>query len=144
MKSSIVFFDTLENSKRGLFRTLVIFPIFILITIGWLFITKSLYNKHIDNVNKNRLWVSMIITSILIISAIGIQTPNTLSEAIVFSALVGVVVYGFTNATLLAVSEKWDYEISMIDILFGIFTTTLLGFVSYQVVQKWPNIFARK
>ena len=143
MKSSIVFFDSLENSKRGLFRTLVIFPIFIILTVVWLFFTKNIfYDKHIDSVSKTRVWVSMIATTILIISALGIQTADTLQQAVVFSALVGLVVYGFTNATLLAVSEKWDYLISFIDTAWGIFSTSLMGFILYFVVNKWPKIFA--
>ena len=142
MKSSIVFFDNLENSKRGFLRGLVIFPIFILITLVWLFFSKTLYKKHIDTVSKYRLWFSLCIISLLTVSAIGVHTPNTLKKAVVFSALVGFVVYGITNSTMLMVTKKWNYSIFLIDILWGIFSTSLLGYILYIIVNKWPKIFA--
>ena len=143
MKSSIVFFDNLENSKRGTLRGMVIFPIFILITLVWFFFTKKpLYDKHIDTVSKDRLWVALFVSGLLIVSAIGVHTPDTLQKAVVFSGLVGFVVYGITNSVMLAVTKKWNYSISFIDILWGIFLTSLLGYILYIVVNKWPYIFA--
>lgn len=143
MKSSIVFFDNLENSKRGTLRGMVIFPIFILITLVWFFFTKKpLYDKHIDTVSKDRLWVALCVSALLTVSAIGVHTPDTLQKAVVFSGLVGFVVYGITNSVMLAVSKKWNYSISFIDILWGIFSTSLLGYILYIVVNKWPKIFA--
>ena len=143
MKSSIVFFDNLENSKRGTLRGMVIFPIFILITLVWFFFTKKpLYDKHNDTVSKDRLWVALCVSALLTVSAIGVHTPDTLQKAVVFSGLVGFVVYGITNSVMLAVSKKWNYSISFIDILWGIFSTSLLGYILYNVVNKWPEIFA--
>ena len=143
MKSSIVFFDNLENSKRGTLRGMVIFPIFILITLVWFFFTKKpLYDKHIDTVSKDRLWVALCVSALLTVSAIGVHTPDTLQKAVVFSGLVGFVVYGISNATMLATTKKWDYSISFIDILWGIFSTSLLGYILFIVVNKWPEIFA--
>ena len=143
MKSSIVFFDNLENSKRGTLRGMVIFPIFILITLVWFFFTKKpLYDKHIDTVSKDRLWVALFVSGLLIVSAIGVHTPDTLQKAVVFSGLVGFVVYGITNSVMLAVTKKWNYSISFIDILWGIFSTSLLGYILYIVVNKYPEIFA--
>ena len=143
MKSSIVFFDNLENSKRGTLRGMVIFPIFILITLVWFFFTKKpLYDKHIDTVSKDRLWVALCVSALLTVSAIGVHTPDTLQKAVIFSGLVGFVVYGITNSVMLAVTKKWNYSISFIDILWGIFSTSLLGYILYIVVNKWPKIFA--
>ena len=143
MKSSIVFFDNLENSKRGTLRGMVIFPIFILITLVWFFFTKKpLYDKHIDTVSKDRLWVALCVSSLLTVSAIGVHTPDTFNNAVVFSGLVGFVLYGISNATMLATTKKWNYSISFIDILWGVFSTSLLGYILYIVVNKWPEIFA--
>ena len=143
MKSSIVFFDNLENSKRGTLRGMVIFPIFILISLVCFFFTKKpLYDKHIDIVSKDRLWVALCVSALLTVSAIGVHTPDTLQKAVIFSGLVGFVVYGITNSVMLAVTKKWNYSISFIDILWGIFSTSLLGYILYIVVNKWPEIFA--
>jgi uncharacterized membrane protein len=143
MKSTIVFFDTSENGKRGTLRGLVIFPIFIILTLIWFLLTKkSLYNKHIDQVDNSRIWVAMGVSALLIVSAVGIQTPDTVKKAVVYSGLVGLVVYGITNVVLLATSKKWGYGIAAIDTIWGILSTALLGYILYEVVQKWPNTFA--
>jgi uncharacterized membrane protein len=83
----------------------------------------------------------MCISSLLIVSAIGVHKPDTLKKALVYSGLVGFVVYGITNVSLLSSSKKWDYSISTIDTIGGVFTTTLLGYILYKVVEKWPNTF---
>jgi uncharacterized membrane protein len=143
MKSTLVFFDTSENGKRGTLRGLVIFPIFIILTLIWFAVTKKhLYNKHIDQVDKSRIWVALGVTALLIVSAVAVQTPNTTKKAVVYSALVGLVVYGISNAVLLSTSKKWDYVISLIDIVWGVLSTALLGYILYEVVLKWPKTFA--
>jgi uncharacterized membrane protein len=143
MKSSIVFFDTSINSKRGTLRGLVIFPIYIILTLVWLLFTKkSLYDKHIDNVSKDRLWIAMGISALFIVSAIAVQTPDTLQKAVVYSGLVGLVVYGVTNVSMLATSKKWNYSISLIDTIWGTLSTALLGYILYVVVNKYPTIFS--
>jgi uncharacterized membrane protein len=143
MKSSLVFFDTLENSKRGTLRGLVLFPIFVILTLTIIFFTKKpLYDKHIDTVSKNRLWVALGLSALLIVSAISVHTPDTVEKAVVYSGLVGLVVYGISNATLLAGSKKWGYSIALIDTVGGILSTALLGYILYVVVNKWPNTFA--
>ena len=143
MKSTLVFFDSSENGKRGTLRGLVLFPIFIILTFIWFFLTKKpLYDTHIDQVNKSRIWVAMGVSALLIVSAVAVHTPNTVKKAIVYSGLVGFVVYGICNAVLLATSNKWGYGIALIDTLWGIISTALLGYILYEVVKKWPNTFA--
>lgn len=163
MKSSIVFFDTSENGNRGTLRGLVIFPVFIILTLLWFFFTKKpLYDVHIDSVSKDRLWVAMIISALLIVSALGVHTPNKVLEekdkddsvkpvkqpvkpvikAVVYAALVGLVVYGIKNVSMLATSNIWDYQISLIDTVWGVGSTALLGYILFNVVEKWPEIFA--
>ena len=145
MKSTLVFLDNKENSKKGLFRGLVIFPIYILLTLGWFLLTKnSLYSKHIDKVSLDRIIIAIFITGVLIVSAIGVHTPNTLCKSIMYGALVGLVIYGVSNTVLLATSKKWGYTISIIDILWGVISTALLGYILYLVVEKWPSIFKVK
>ena len=143
MKSTLIFTDNLENSKRGTLRGLVLFPIFIFLTLIWLFFTKTiLYDKHIDKVSRSRLWISMGVSALLIVSAVAVHTPDTERKAVVYSALLGFVVYGIANATMLAFTKKWGYLISFIDIIWGIVSTSLLGYILYFVVKKWPTIFA--
>ena len=143
MKSTLVFFDTSENGKRGTLRGLAIFPIFIILTLVWFSITKkSMYDRHIDTVNNKRLIIALFISATLIVSAVAVHTPNTYKKAIVYSGLVGLVVYGISNVILLATSKKWAVSIALVDIVRGIVSTGLLGFILYHIVQKWPNVFS--
>jgi len=139
MRSSLIFFDNKENSKRGNLRGLVIFPIFIILTLVW----RQLMTKYYkcNNVGKLRKIISLIISAVLIVSAIGVQTPNTLQKAVVYGALIGFVIYGVSNCVLLVSSNKWGYMISFVDTLWGIASTSLLSFILYKVVQKYPYIF---
>lgn len=142
MKSTIVFFDIIENSKRGTLRGLVILPIFVILTMIWFFITKKrLYNKHIDKVSNFRLCLSMIVSSILIVSAIGVHTPDTIKKAIVYGGSVGLLLYGMSNSVHISTSNKWSYSISIIDTTWGVFSTALIGGILYYIVKKWPQTF---
>jgi uncharacterized membrane protein len=143
MKSTIVFFDNHKNSKRGTLRGLVILPAFILLTLCWFFFTKKLlYDKHIDKVSNSRLYISMMFSSILIVSAIGVHTPSTIQQAVVYSGLVGFVVYGVANTVLISTSNKWNYSISLIDTMWGVLSTAFLGFILFYIVKKYPQTFA--
>ena len=82
-----------------------------------------------------------MISGILIVSALGVQVPNTRKKAVVYGALVGFVVYGVSNSVLLATSNKWGYPLSLVDTSWGIASTALLAYILYEIVQKWPNTF---
>ena len=142
MKSTLVFGDTEENSKRGSLRSLAILPIYIILTLSWFYITKkTLYNNHIDKVSNFKVILSLFITGLLIVSALGVHTPDNTQKAIIYGALTGLVVYGISNSVLLATSNKWGYTISFIDTIWGIISTSLLAYILYKIVQKWPNVF---
>jgi uncharacterized membrane protein len=142
MKSTLVFWDNEENSKRGTKRGLAIFPIYIILTLLWFFLTKkSIYSKHIDTVNNSRLIVSLFVTGVLIVSAVAVHTPSTAQKAIVYGASVGFVVYGIANAVLLATSNKWGYVISIIDTSWGIVSTALISYLLYEIVKLAPGVF---
>lgn len=143
MKSSIVFLDSLENSKRGTLRGLVIFPLFILMTLAWFAVTKKkLYRRHIDEVGKLRVSIALGVSALLVVSALGVHTPDTAKKAASYAGLVGLVVYGITNASMLAAVQKWGFKIAIIDTVWGVLSTALLGYLLFEVVQKWPNTFA--
>lgn len=142
MKSTLVFWDNKENSKRGTLRGLVILPIYVIITLVWYSLTKQiLYNTSVDTVNNFRLIISLIVSGTLIVSAIAVNTPSISITAITYGALVGLVVYGTANSVLLATSKKWGYTLSVVDTLWGIISTSLLSYILYEIVKKWPHIF---
>lgn len=142
MKSNIVFFDSMENSKRGTLRGIILFPIFIIMSLIWFFITKNWFGKYFDKTNTGKIVISLIVSGILIVSAITVHNPNSVSEVIVYGALVGLVVYGVANSTLLSVHNKWEYIPAIIDTTWGVASTALMAYILYMVVKKWPNMLA--
>ena len=138
MKSSLVFVDSYKNSKRGTLRGLIIFPIFIIITILWFTLTKPFYKKYL---NKNpKIIIPLLFTALLIVSALGVHNPNTIIKAIVYGKLVGFVIYGIACCALLYFYDKWDYKISIITIIWGILSTALLAYILYIAVKHFPQL----
>jgi phosphatidylserine synthase len=134
MKSSIVFYDSYRNSKRGTFRGMVIFiPIIIL---NFLFF-KYYYVKQ----DTFKFYVALIISSLLIVSSIGIHNPDSVKKAIVYSALVGFVIYGVMSIFMYGLKHIGLIK-CFITIVWGIFTTGLMGYLLYIIVQKYPNTFS--
>ena len=124
MKSSLVFFDTIENSNKGNLRGLVIFPIVMIFY----------YIFHYTG--KKYGHIAAILFSIIIVSALGVHEPDTLKKAVVYGALVGFVIYGTYNCR--TVFEDGDFKKSLIDVLIGVGTTAFSAFVLYMIVLKWP------
>lgn len=141
MKSTIIFFDTYQNSIRGTLRGAILIPfIFILSYIWYGIIMKNTYKNHIYYTNYIKKIVSICLSIFIIISAIGVHNPDTLIKAIVYSALVGFVIYGSTNSILIMTLDKWSFKIAIIDILFGIISTSLLGLILYIFTQQFKYL----
>lgn len=141
MKSTLVFYDNEENSKRGTLRGLAIFPIYIVLTLVWFLVTKPIYSKYIDKVSTFKIIFALLLSGVLMVSAIAVHTPDTVKKATVYGALVGFVVYGVSNAVLLATNDKWGFFISMMDISWGIANTALLSYLLYRIVKAYPTTF---
>lgn len=137
MKSTLIFIDSRKNSKIGTLRGLVIFPIYIILTIIWFTLTKSLYkNKH------NKTIIPLLFSALLIVSALGVHNPDSIKKAVYYGALVGFVIYGFASCLLLYYSNTWNYKISIITILWGIVSTGFLAYILYIITFKFPSIFS--
>ncbi len=129
MKSSITFFDSLENSKRGTLRGISIFPIFI--AINYLFYTYVLKIKY--------NYYTQFLFGLLIVSAIGIHTPSSANKAIVYGALLGLVIYGTSTLTLtdLDCKDKISNKKTCIYLLWGVVTTSILSVILYFVLRQY-------
>lgn len=141
MKSQMVFFDTLENSKRGTARAAVILPFLLLFSAIWyLAIMKKFYMKHIDDTSMFRKIVAVCVIAFMLISALGVHNPNTFKKALFFGGLIGFVIYGCWNSVLYMTNTKWTIWISIIDILWGTISTAILGFILYFFVRNFGGL----
>ena len=69
----------------------------------------------------------------LIASALAVQLPDRVSEAVLYSALVGVTIYGTANLMLLSQSGKWGWGPTMVDMLFGTVVCVAASMAIYLV-----------
>lgn len=82
VKSTIVYFGSLAESKKGLQRTLIAFFV-MWICLFFMFKSRSSISK---------VAVASAATALVLVSAIGVQLPRSLKEAALYGALVGLVV----------------------------------------------------
>ena len=143
IKSYKVFYDSKENIKKGILRMIIILPIFLILNLCWNLFTRKLYKKHIDKVSNFRLITSVFIIGILF-SFIGIHVPLTKEQSILYGAVIGLVIYGIVNMSLLATSIKWNVNICIIDIIWGVISTGFLGYILYIITEKYPDVLKDK
>lgn len=138
MKSQIVFFDNIQNSIRGTTRGFIVLIFFLIFSSIWyLLLMRKIYSNHIDNTNLSNKIIGLIFISLFIISAIGVHNPNTPKKALFYAGLVGLVVYGCWNSVLLITLDKWNIKIFLIDTIWGILSTSLLGLILYYFMIKY-------
>jgi uncharacterized membrane protein len=134
MRTELIFFETKYESKRGTVRGAVALGCLTVLTFLWYGVAmKSFYKGRIDNVSPANFWVGIIVSAFLIISAIGVQLPTNAQTALVYGGLLGAVIYGVSNGTLLMVSNKWTIGLATLDVLWGILSTTMISFLIYRI-----------
>jgi phosphatidylserine synthase len=134
MRSSIVFFDKYENGIIGTIRGVMLFPIFIIITVIYLYLTQKIYGFKFD-------WtfiIAIIIFGVLMVSAISVRNkPEKFKESMVWSMLIGFVVYGCISSVLLT---QHKYIASILTVIYGILSSGLLGYIIYLLVDNFKEL----
>jgi len=131
MKTQLIFFDNIEESRKGTLRGLV--AIITLITLDMLWFKVMDYSPIIT---KKVNYISAIFTYLLLCSAIGVQQPNSLNEAIVYGALIGFVIYGVFNGTSYSLNKNWTLKIAILDTMWGMFVMSAAATVVYYIFHK--------
>lgn len=135
MRSEIVFFDTAYQSKKGFFRGVAALGALLSLSYLWYGVVASdVYSPHIDGgIPKNRPLISTIVLSLLISSAIAVQLPKYAATAILYGALMGLVIYGCMNAGILMVHAKWSPGIALLDTMWGVCSSSAVAFLVYKI-----------
>tara|TARA_B100001093_G_C26765959_1_gene987911 strand:- start:838 stop:1236 length:399 start_codon:yes stop_codon:yes gene_type:complete len=127
MKTELIFFDSIENSKKGTKRGLIAFISLIIFDFIWFsFSSKNIY-KSIEK--KPNIYCSILIYLILC-SAIAVQLPKNYKEALVYGLLVGFVVYSIFNLTSYSIFN-WPLSTAIIDTIMGIINCGIAASLIY-------------
>ena len=132
MKTELMFFDTYENSLQGTLRGLIAFISLIVLDFIWFSFTKNIY--HVTN-NTINIY-ALLVVWLFICSALAVQRPKSYYEALVYSLLVGFVIYGVFNFTNFAILKEWKFEIVIMDTLWGAFNCAIAGSLIYLLYWK--------
>ena len=125
MKTQLFYFDGINRSKKGTLRGLVS-------TIILLIVNSLLYNLYNKYFNFNILYVLVMV--VMIASAISVQNPSSVNEAVVYGGLVGLVVFGVVNLVLLMNRNGWwKVEYMIKSTIVGIGSTILSAYVLYSI-----------
>ena len=139
MKTMLVFMDNEDNSKRGTLRGLVIFPIYLFMSVCWYVLVRHYFD--IDDVGVLKGVLSLLLSGLLIVSALGVNNAESMGVAAVYGVLVGFVVYGVSGCMLLTMTSRWGYGVFGVNLVWGILSTTLLSCILYKVVERWPGVY---
>lgn len=135
MKTELVFFDGLHESKNGTLRGLIAFILLAGFSALWFFITYNwLYKSSIQKINSSlystRTIVSFILMYILVCSALAVQLPSSWDNALVYGLLVGLVVFGVGNLISIAIIDNYSILTAIADTVFA---SLMCGVVSVCV-----------
>jgi len=135
MYTTLVMSENVQTSLHGALRSVVAFVYIIVISFVWYkLIMKKYYDKHLSKVRMNLSKILAVILALgLVSAALAVQLPKSLSEATLYGVLVGVVVFGVCNLVSVAYVKGWDWEITIVDTLFGVFVCATASMILYSI-----------
>lgn len=84
MKINLVFFDSLKNSKKGLLKGFLIYPIS--------FLTLCLIDLLVTKKQTTFAVIDVFLTALILVSALGVSAPKSYKASAFYGASVGFVV----------------------------------------------------
>jgi len=133
MQTKLVFFETAEDSRKGLIRGTVAFILIIILNFS---ILKFLETKELKTSALYKA-IGLDIIALLLGSAIAVQqNPSSVKESAQYAGLVGLVVYGVYNGIVLSTNKNHTIAKSIIHTTWGIFSTSLVAVILYYIFWK--------
>jgi len=103
-------------------------------------VSKSFYNKHIGGLMADKpnfvaagIFYVIFLFGLLMLVVIPAGKAHSLAQALWSGALFGLVCYATYDLTNQAVLKDWSTIITIVDILWGVFLTTIVALVGYWV-----------
>lgn len=133
MKTELIFFDSFENSMKGTERGLIAFISLILFDMIWLKITK---NSNFSTKVPYNIYSALLVW-LLLASALAVQRPKSYFEALVYGALVGLVVYGIFNLTNFTILKEWSLSNVITNTIWGILNCSIASSLIYLLTNSY-------
>ncbi len=115
--------------------------LFLGIDAVWLgLLAKDFYNQHLESVMSSSVrWLAVVIfyliysLGILIFAVYPAISVERWKKAVFLGGLFGLFCYGTYELTNMATLAVWDWQIVVIDMIWGIFITSLVTVLSYLI-----------
>lgn len=119
---------------------LITLGVFFGIDLLWLrFIAKSLYREQIGFLltDKPKRLAALIFYLLFVIGLLVfvINPSNSWTQASMLGALFGLITYATYDLTNLATIKKWPLKVTIIDLIWGSFLSSIVSTISYLVVN---------
>ena len=124
---------------------LIALPIFLILDGLWLgLIAKTFYSKQIGFLFKTDInWLVALLFYVLFIGALvffviapGVE-KNSLSQVLLYAALFGFITYATYDLTNLATLKGWPVVVTIVDLIWGTFITTVVSALTYLLFTKF-------
>jgi uncharacterized membrane protein len=130
MITTIGFFNDKQQSKLGTLRGLIAFPIVVIAGLTWYFYVLPKIDESTRIQLSLKSVLSLIVASIILVSAVGVQLPTDTKTASTYGALVGFCIFGILN--LFKIAHDRSILVSIIDVAFGITLTSVCSSIVYK------------
>jgi beta-lactamase regulating signal transducer with metallopeptidase domain len=122
-KTTLIFFGSRENSKYGTLRSMIALTLIILV----LFIIKLFHNEFYDSLINRK--IGLILAIVVIISAITVQVPTGVYDAMKYGASVGAFL---SVISAVALSSDFNTE-SVLFVITSTFITSIISVIVYKI-----------
>ena len=139
MKTTLVLFDSPQESLNGLLRGVVALLLIVAFDAIWLTIMKNQYKSVITNVSGSNTGIRYqyaIVSWIIIASALAVQLPNSVYESMAYGALAGFVMYGVFNTVNASIFSDWNIGVVLYDTAWGTFNCMITAIILYYIFHK--------
>ena len=134
MRTELVFFDNIHESTKGTLRGFIAACVVVPITALWYgWIRQKIWKQTEEYKASLTVVISTALVYLLVVSAIGVQVPDSIGNAAVYSGLVGLVVFGCMSLISVMVIKGYTWWKVLADTLVGVASCSLAGIAANTI-----------
>lgn len=139
MKTSLIYFDNNEYSKKGLLRGLIMMPTVMISVIIIIMVLHTTFKKFkLKNILNKKLFILSFLISVIIVSTIGVQDDNNTNHVLAYNGLVFFVIYGVLVLHVVYFHKKIKYAPLAFALVLSVGLGVLNGYISHKIAPNFP------